>query len=180
MRLIKEAPPRRGFVLAGLKTGAAGLTHVNAVRHAGPHTGRMTPTLHVPEFDAELIARYDVAAPRYTSYPTAPQFHPGFGEAQLREAIRASNQADAPRPLSLYVHVPFCWSPCFYCGCTRIITHDKAKADRYLERLYREVELTAPLFDAKRPVRQLHFGGGTPNFLDIERMRELLRVLARH
>jgi len=133
-----------------------------------------------PEFDPALIARYDVAGPRYTSYPTVPQFQGQYGEAQLREAIRSSNEEPIPRQLSLYVHVPFCMSPCFYCGCNRVITHDMTKADRYLERLYREIELLAPLFDRDRPVQQLHFGGGTPNFLDLPRMRELMRSLARH
>ena len=140
----------------------------------------MASPISTPEFDPALIARYDVAGPRYTSYPTAPQFRADFDETALRTAIRASNEEPIPRPLSLYVHVPFCMSPCFYCGCNRIITRDMAQADRYLERLYREIELIAPLFDRDRPVRQLHFGGGTPNFLDATRMRELLESLARH
>ena len=140
----------------------------------------MSQAIAAPAFDPTLIARYDRAGPRYTSYPTAPQFHSGFGEAALREAIRASNEEPIPRPLSLYVHVPFCASPCFYCGCNRVITRDIGKADRYLERLYREIGLLAPLFDRDRPVRQLHFGGGTPNFLDPPRMRELMESLARH
>ncbi|HEV2679128.1 MAG TPA: coproporphyrinogen III oxidase, partial [Rhodanobacter sp.] len=106
-----------------------------------------------PEFDPALIARYDVAGPRYTSYPTVPQFSADFGEAALREAIRTSNEEPIPRPLSLYVHVPFCMSPCFYCGCNRVITHDLAQADRYLGRLYREIGLIAPLFDRDRQVR---------------------------
>lgn len=133
-----------------------------------------------PEFDPALIARYDVAGPRYTSYPTAPQFTADFDETALRAAIRTSNEEPIPRPLSVYVHVPFCMSPCFYCGCNRVITRDVTQADRYLERLYREIELIAPLFDRDRPVRQLHFGGGTPNFLDAARMRELMESLARH
>ncbi|MGN2251288.1 oxygen-independent coproporphyrinogen III oxidase [Frateuria sp. GZRe14] len=140
----------------------------------------MNHAIAAPAFDPALIARYDTAGPRYTSYPTAPQFHTRFGEPALREAIRTSNEEPIPRPLSLYVHVPFCMSPCFYCGCNRVITREIAKADRYLERLYREIELTAPLFDRDRPVRQLHFGGGTPNFLDLPRMRELMESLARH
>ncbi|HUW53485.1 MAG TPA: oxygen-independent coproporphyrinogen III oxidase [Rhodanobacter sp.] len=140
----------------------------------------MTHIITAPEFDPALIARYDVNGPRYTSYPTAPQFRSDFDEAALRAAIRASNEEPIPRPLSLYVHVPFCLSPCFYCGCNRVITRDISKADRYLERLYREIELMAPLFDRDRPVRQLHFGGGTPNFLDLPRMRELMESLARH
>jgi len=132
------------------------------------------------QFDPALIARYDLAGPRYTSYPAAPQFHGGFGEAQLRAAIRASNEDPIPRRLSVYVHVPFCLSPCFYCGCTRVITRDTSKADIYLDRLYREIELIAPLFDRDRTLVQLHFGGGTPNFLDERRMGELLDSLARN
>ncbi|MCE5233597.1 MAG: oxygen-independent coproporphyrinogen III oxidase [Mizugakiibacter sp.] len=133
-----------------------------------------------PTFDPDLIARYDTLGPRYTSYPTAPQFRPGFGEAELRAHARASNEDPIPRRLSLYVHVPFCMSPCFYCGCTRIITRDKSKAGVYLSRLYREIELTAALFDRDRPMVQLHFGGGTPNFLDIGQMSELMDSLGRH
>jgi len=140
----------------------------------------MSHAIEIPEFDPALIARYDVAGPRYTSYPTAPHFRADFDERALRAAIRASNEEPIPRPLSLYVHVPFCVSPCFYCGCNRIITRDVGKADRYLERLYREIELVAKLFDRDRQVTQLHFGGGTPNFLDLARMQELMDVLARH
>jgi oxygen-independent coproporphyrinogen-3 oxidase len=134
----------------------------------------------IAQFDPGLIARYDVSGPRYTSYPAAPQFHAGFGEAQLRAAALASNEDPIPRPLSLYVHVPFCLSPCFYCGCTRIITRDKGRTPIYLQRLFREIELTAPLFDRDRSVLQLHFGGGTPNFLDAGQMAELLETLAQH
>ena len=131
-------------------------------------------------FDPGLIARYDVNGPRYTSYPATPQFHAGFDEAQLRAVAHASNEDPIPRPLSLYVHVPFCLSPCFYCGCTRIITRDRNKSPIYLQRLHREIELVAPLFDRDRSVQQLHFGGGTPNFLDRAQMAELLETLAQH
>ena len=132
-----------------------------------------------PVFDADLIARYDIHGPRYTSYPTAPEFDTRFGEADYREAARASNEDPIPRRLSVYVHVPFCFSPCFYCGCARLITRDRGKADGYLARLHREIELTAPLFDRDRQVVQLHFGGGTPNFLDARQMGELIDTLAR-
>lgn len=140
----------------------------------------MRTTTTIPEFDPDLIARYDVAGPRYTSYPTAPQFHTGFNEAALRAVAKASNEEPMPRPLSLYVHVPFCFSPCFYCGCTRVITREMSKADHYLERLYREIALTGPLFDRDRPLQQLHFGGGTPNFLDLPRMTALIETLKQH
>ncbi len=116
-------------------------------------------------FDPELLRRHDRPGPRYTSYPTAPQFDVAFGAQQLREHVAASNRAGAARPLSLYVHVPFCTSPCFYCGCNRVITRDKARGEVYLDYLYREIARMAPLFDSGRPVVQLHFGGGTPNFL---------------
>jgi oxygen-independent coproporphyrinogen-3 oxidase len=131
-------------------------------------------------FDPDLLRRYDRPGPRYTSYPTAPQFHPGFGEAALREAATASNGDPIPRRLSLYVHVPFCASPCFYCGCNRIITRDKARGEAYLARLYREIALTAQLFDRDREVIQLHFGGGTPNFLSPQQLREAVDTLRSH
>lgn len=132
-----------------------------------------------PPFDAELIARYSVAGPRYTSYPSATEFHKGFDEAQLRAVVQTSNEAPIPSPLSLYVHVPFCSSPCFYCGCNRVITRQRGEGEQYLRNLYREVEMLAPLFDADREVLQLHFGGGTPNYLDSEQMQELLASLGR-
>lgn len=131
-------------------------------------------------FDAALIAKYDVNAPRYTSYPTAPHFREQFAEADLKHAIRLSNDDPIPRDLSAYVHIPFCLSPCFYCGCTRIITHDRGKADRYLARLYREIKTMAVLFDQDRCLAQLHFGGGTPNFLDADQLVELVETLHRH
>ncbi len=131
-------------------------------------------------FDPELVRRYDRPGPRYTSYPTAPLFNTGFGEADFIEQVRRSNQELIPRPLSLYVHVPYCHSPCFYCGCNRLITRDPAKGRRYLERLLREIELVAPLFDTDRQVVQLHFGGGTPNFLQPEQLADIVEKLERH
>lgn len=136
--------------------------------------------LVAPQFDRELIARYDVNAPRYTSYPTALHFRDDFSESSLLECIRASNGDPIPRDLSAYIHIPFCLSPCFYCGCARIITHDKRKAATYLTRLYREIEQIAARFDRDRRLTQLHFGGGTPNFLDIGQLLELIESLGRH
>jgi oxygen-independent coproporphyrinogen-3 oxidase len=131
-------------------------------------------------FDAELLRRYDRPGPRYTSYPTAPQFGPQFTEERFRAAALRSNAEPIPSDLSLYVHVPFCFSPCFYCGCTRIITRDRARGGLYLERLIREVGMVAPLFDRDRDVIQLHFGGGTPNFLDAGELAALIGSLGRH
>ncbi len=132
-----------------------------------------------PAFDPDLLRRYDRPGPRYTSYPTAPQFQSGFGGAQLRQAAQASNGDPIPRRLSLYVHVPFCMSPCFYCGCNRIITRDLARGETYLARLYREIGMTAELFDRDREVIQLHFGGGTPNFLSPAQLQDLVDCLRR-
>lgn len=136
----------------------------------------MLPTL---AFDADLLRRYDRPGPRYTSYPTAPQFDASFGDADLREAIADSNGDPIPRRLSLYVHVPFCLSPCFYCGCNRVITRDKTRADGYLTDLHREIATIAPLFDRDRAVVQLHVGGGTPNFMTPTQLRWTVDTL-RH
>ncbi|MES2859523.1 MAG: oxygen-independent coproporphyrinogen III oxidase [Pseudomonadota bacterium] len=135
---------------------------------------------HAIAFDADLLRRHDRPGPRYTSYPTAPQFRTSFGEPELREVAAASNGDPIPRRLSLYVHVPFCASPCFYCGCNRIITRDSTRGEAYLERLYREIALAAPLFDRDREVIQLHFGGGTPNFLSPLQLREVVDTLRSH
>jgi oxygen-independent coproporphyrinogen-3 oxidase len=132
------------------------------------------------EFDAELLGRYDKPGPRYTSYPTAPAFSAGFGAAQLQRHAQRSNQEPIPRPLSIYVHVPFCFSPCFYCGCNRIITRDSGRAAPYLLRLAREIELIAPWFARDREVLQVHLGGGTPNFLAPAQIHELMESLRRN
>jgi oxygen-independent coproporphyrinogen III oxidase len=131
------------------------------------------------DFDADLLRRYDRPGPRYTSYPTAPQFDAAFGDAQLREAIADSNGDPIPRRLSIYVHVPFCLSPCFYCGCNRVITRDKSRSEPYLAYLQREIAMVAPLFDRDRAVVQLHFGGGTPNFLTPTQLRRTVEHLRR-
>ena len=131
-------------------------------------------------FDADLLRRYDRPGPRYTSYPTAPQFNSAFGEAQLRAYARQSNDAASERPLSLYVHIPYCRTPCFYCGCNRLITRDPEKGARYLERLRHEIALAAALFEHRREVVQLHLGGGTPNFLRGEELESLVAAVREH
>ena len=133
-----------------------------------------------PTLDASLLSRYETTTPRYTSYPTAPHFRDDFGNAALIEAIRASNENPIPRPLSLYVHVPFCFSPCFYCGCMHVVSRNPAVADRYLRALLWEVERLGPCFDRDRPLIQLHLGGGTPNFLDLARLEQLMQSLEDH
>jgi oxygen-independent coproporphyrinogen-3 oxidase len=128
--------------------------------------------------DRDLINRYDQSGPRYTSYPTAVQFHDGFGPGEYRAAAAASNASG--RPLSLYFHIPFCDTVCFYCACNKIATKDRTRAQPYLDRVYRELEMQGELFDNSRPVEQLHWGGGTPTFISAEQMRELMAVTGRH
>jgi oxygen-independent coproporphyrinogen-3 oxidase len=128
----------------------------------------MHPTI---EFDPGLIARMSQRGPRYTSYPTADRFSPSFGGADFAAFARAGA---AGRPLSLYVHIPFCESLCYYCACNKIVTHDRAKASRYLGYLKREIDMQARLFGKESVVEQLHFGGGTPTYLDDAQMGDLL------
>ncbi len=129
-------------------------------------------------FEPALIRKYDQAGPRYTSYPTAVQFHAGFGEAEYRQEALASNASG--RPLSLYVHIPFCDTVCFYCACNKIVTKNRRHTIPYLDHLYREIALQGALFDRSRPVTQLHWGGGTPTFISADEMRELMRVTGEH
>lgn len=129
-------------------------------------------------FDPTLIAKYDQSGPRYTSYPTAVEFHDGFGEQAYREACARSNRLG--RPLSLYFHIPFCDTICFYCACNKIATKDRSMAQPYLDRVYRELEMQGELFDDERRVEQLHWGGGTPTFVSHDQMRELMEHTRRN
>ena len=133
--------------------------------------------LPAAEFNQALIAKYDRTGPRYTSYPTAPQFSPTFGPEQYQHAAKISNQSGAP--LSLYVHVPFCKSLCYYCGCHKIVTHKSARAEQYLQYLKREIALQAALFSPERSVSQLHLGGGTPTYFTLEQLADLMGALKR-
>lgn len=132
------------------------------------------------EFDRDLLQRYGGRGPRYTSYPPASQFHEGFGEVDYRRQVAQSNEYPIPAALSLYVHIPFCESLCYYCGCTKVVTRHREQADDYLQKLFVEIALQGSLFDADRSVQQLHLGGGTPNFLDPREMRSLMDCLRAH
>ena len=131
-------------------------------------------------FDADLIRRYDAQGPRYTSYPTAVQFHDGFGADDYLTEVRASNTRNGAAPLSLYLHIPFCATVCYYCACNKVITANRERAVPYLARLHEEIARQGASFDATRPVDQLHWGGGTPTFLDRAQMRELMDVTRAH
>jgi len=129
-------------------------------------------------FDAALIAKYDQSGPRYTSYPTAVQFHNGFGSEEYQRVALESNTTE--RPISLYFHLPFCDTVCFYCACNKVVTKDRSRAAAYLDRVHRELELQSTLFDNSREVTQLHWGGGTPTFISHEEMRGLMEATRRH
>jgi oxygen-independent coproporphyrinogen-3 oxidase len=130
------------------------------------------------EFDPHLIERYDQSGPRYTSYPTAVEFHAGFGESEYRSACERSNASG--RPISLYFHIPFCDTVCFYCACNKIATKDRGLVDPYLDRVYRELGLQAALLDNTRQVEQLHWGGGTPTFISMAQMSGLMAQTRRY
>jgi len=129
-------------------------------------------------FDLDLIKRYDKAGPRYTSYPTAVEFDEKFTAVSYRQQIALSNKRGGP--LSLYFHLPFCDTVCFYCACNKIITKNRKHAEPYLANLHKEIALQAALFDSNRIVEQLHWGGGTPTFLSHDQMRELMAVTRQH
>lgn len=129
-------------------------------------------------WDSDLIRRYDVAGPRYTSYPTAAQFAGQVGTFDLFHALRDSRKA--MRPLSLYVHVPFCANICYYCACNKVITKDRGRAHAYLQRLEQEIQLIGCHLDPAQRVEQLHLGGGTPTFLSHDELRQLMGTLRKH
>jgi len=126
-------------------------------------------------FDAGLIQKYDGFGPRYTSYPTADRFHAGVGASQYVDALAA--RSDETRPLSLYVHLPFCNTVCYYCACTKIITANRGRSAKYVRYLGREIALVSSLLEGERSVSQLHWGGGTPTFLAHAEMADLMRML---
>jgi oxygen-independent coproporphyrinogen-3 oxidase len=130
------------------------------------------------KFDLDLINRYNKSGPRYTSYPTALELHEGFGDAEYRQQIAKSNVAGGP--LSLYFHIPFCDTVCFYCACNKIITKNRAHAVPYLDSLVSEIAMQGDLFDKNRVVNQLHWGGGTPTFLNFEQMKRLMDATRQH
>ncbi len=129
-------------------------------------------------WDSDLIHRYDVAGPRYTSYPTAVQFHTQVGAFDLLHALRESRKAS--RPLSLYVHLPFCANICYYCACNKVITKDRGRAQAYLQRLEHEMQMLACHLAPGQVVEQLHLGGGTPTFLSHDELRRLMAQLRLH
>jgi oxygen-independent coproporphyrinogen III oxidase len=139
---------------------------------------RTANAMSMTELDLELLRRFDGPAPRYTSYPTAQQFGIAVDEAAYRGAARSVRESRAP--LSLYVHLPFCSSPCFYCGCNRVISRSAEARQEYLRSLCIEVRLQSELFDRARRVRQLHLGGGTPTVYTPRELSGLVEEIGRH
>jgi len=131
-------------------------------------------------FNKELIRRYDTFGPRYTSYPTAVQFSTDYDADDYMQWVGHSNEDPIPAPLSLYLHIPFCDTICYYCGCSKVITKDKSKAKNYIKLLKQEIKLQSALFAKDRKVTQIHWGGGTPTFLSDEEIYELIEYLREH
>jgi oxygen-independent coproporphyrinogen-3 oxidase len=139
---------------------------------------------HFPVIPPETIRRYDVAGPRYTSYPTAPEWTPDFGPADHAQSIWRAATESPDEPLSIYVHLPFCHSLCTFCGCNVIVSKDRSRPDQYIDLLFREMDLVASLLGQRRTLSQIHWGGGTPTFLteaQIDRLyagiRDRFRIL---
>ncbi len=130
------------------------------------------------QFDARLLQKYDRPLPRYTSYPTAAEFTPEFNQHHFRRAIATSNQRQSP--LSLYVHIPFCQTACYFCGCNVIVTQSQTAAQSYLDYLAQEIQQMTSLIDTSRLVSQMHWGGGTPNYLNLDQIELLWRTLQNH
>jgi oxygen-independent coproporphyrinogen-3 oxidase len=128
--------------------------------------------------DPALLRRFDIPGPRYTSYPTADRFVEAFGAAEFSEALAARHAAVASASLSLYVHLPFCNTVCYYCACNKVITKDRSKSAEYIGFVEREADLVSTRLTGSREIEQLHFGGGTPTFLSNEELEQLMAVLA--
>jgi len=130
--------------------------------------------------DLATIEKYDTTGPRYTSYPTAVEFHEGIDYKDYKRAAIDANGALLPRDLSLYFHLPFCRHLCFYCGCNKIVTKNQQKSDEYLDYLFREIKMHGELIDHDRKVQQLHLGGGTPTFYSAEQIEMLMNQVRRY
>lgn len=129
------------------------------------------------ELDAQLIRRYGGEGPRYTSYPTAMQFHEALAPDAYEVAARSSAGAASNQPLSVYVHIPFCISPCLYCACNKIITHKLDRIESYVQRVLKEIALRAGHFSRSRAIDQMHFGGGTPSYLPTKSLAAIVEAL---
>jgi len=133
----------------------------------------------VPTPSEELLRRYDIPGPRYTSYPTAPEWKHHVGPEDFAQRLEAAGAAGEAAPLSLYVHLPFCWSLCWYCGCNVFISKSRSAADPYIDHLVQELELVFQRLGPRRTLAQVHWGGGTPTFLSEQQMERLWTEITR-
>ncbi len=131
------------------------------------------------DFRPELLQRFDISGPRYTSYPTADRMHTGFGPKDYSEELRRRGERP-DEPVSLYFHVPFCETLCYYCGCNKIPTKNHGRSAPYLDSVEQELRLVSGLLDARLPVTQLHWGGGTPTFLSDDEAARLMDMTHAH
>jgi oxygen-independent coproporphyrinogen-3 oxidase len=141
---------------------------------------KTSPASEAPALSDAMLRRLDVPGPRYTSYPTADRFVEAFGHEQYRQALRQRAEGatvGGAAPLSVYVHIPFCESVCYYCACNKVITKHHERAREYLDDLRREVELHVAELGRGQPVTQLHFGGGSPTFLSDDELEEVMGLL---
>ncbi len=125
----------------------------------------------------DILKKYSRPGPRYTSYPTAPHFTPEFGPEDFERAIRESNHTAENGDISLYFHFPFCPQLCYYCGCNVIISRNETRINRYLEYLKKEIQLLRRLIHPDRKVTQMHWGGGTPNYLQPQQIRTIFQAI---
>ncbi|GET39202.1 oxygen-independent coproporphyrinogen III oxidase [Microseira wollei] len=130
------------------------------------------------QFDSTLLRKYDQSLPRYTSYPPATELKPEFELVDFRAAIAVGNYKKTP--LSLYCHIPFCETVCYFCGCNTVITQRKEVAEPYLDYTARHIRQMAELIDCHRPVHQMHWGGGTPNYLSLSQIERLWTTINRY
>lgn len=131
-------------------------------------------------FDPQIIRRFDVNGPRYTSYPTADRFVEAFDAEAAKLWLGKRNIGGISRPLSLYFHIPFCNTICYYCACNKIITKDHGRSAKYLKYMEKEIALQSGYLDGEHEVIQLHWGGGTPTFLSHDEMRQLMAATRKH
>ena len=131
-----------------------------------------------PNIPLDLLAKYDKIGPRYTSYPTAPEWVESFSGQQWLEAVERSNESG--RDVSLYFHIPFCQSACYYCACNIVISPKSVLSEPYIQALTKEIELVGKLIDSKRKIKQLHFGGGTPTYLTADQLKYLFDKISQH
>ena len=146
---------------------------------SSPALGVSTRAPHPTAPDPALIERFDVAGPRYTSYPTADRFVEAFGAQDYARWLDHRAQIPVRAPLSLYVHIPFCQSVCWYCACNKIGTRDRSRGDRYVDDLLHELTLYTDRIGVGQAVSQMHWGGGTPTFLMPEALARLMQGLER-